>query len=278
MAARADGALNVLTPAEVRQFRELGYLVGLPAIPGDQAGRACARFAAIDRARLDSLPCPWFAQAQYLFTWVDEIVRAPAILDAVEDLLGPDLLVEDADLFVKEPRSGSYISFHQDSYYWDIEPHEIVTAWVALSEATIENGCMRYAARTHLADKRPHEETFAHDNALSRGQVMALPEGTDIVDVALAPGEMAIHHCFLGHASGPNRTDRLRLGLAIRYFPAHVRQVSGPRMHAAVVRGRDRYGNFGAPLPRPQADLDTGAIAAHQAALSPHAPSNFATA
>ena len=270
--------LRKLAPEQVTYFHEEGYLTSLPAISAEQSARCRAQFEAIDPARLAALECPWHAQAHLLFTWADEIVRHPAILDTVEDLIGPDILVEAADLFVKEPHSGGYISFHQDSYYWEIEPNEIISAWVALGEATVENGCMQYAARTHLRGKQPHAATFESENQLSRGQVMELPEGTRVIDVVLRPGEMSLHHCLLAHASGPNSTDSRRLGLAIRYFPPYVRVKSGPPMTATLVRGEDRYGYFGSAQPRPKQDLDAAAVAAHRKALAPHAASDYATA
>ena len=277
MTAHSERAPRALTPAQVEQYRTEGYLTGLPAIPAARAAECCARFAAVDLTPLAAFDHPWHAQVHLLFTWAAGIVRHPAILDIVEDLLGPDLMVESADLFVKEPASEGFISMHQDSYYWNIEPQEIATAWVALSEATPENGCMQFAARTHLGSKQPHAETAAAHNMLSRGQTMTLPAGTPLVDAALAPGQMSVHHCLLAHGSGPNRTDRRRVGLAIRYVAPHVRVTSGPPMAATLVRGEDRFGHFvPAPAP-PKRDMDAAAIAAQRQALEPHAASNYAT-
>ena len=269
--------LRRLRRGQVEQFREEGCLVGLTGIPPEQAARCCERFDAIDPARLEALDCPWRAQTHLLFTWVDEIIRHRVILETVADLLGPDLLVEGASLFVKEPRSEAYISFHQDSFYWDIEPHEIVTAWIALSEATRDNGCMQYAARSHRQGMRPHEATYAPHNALTRGQVVQLDDDDRIVDVVLQPGQIAIHHCLLAHASGPNPTDRRRIGIGIRYFPTHVRQISGPPMRVVLVSGEDRHRHFAPAPPPPRADLDEAAIAAHRECMAPHAVADFAT-
>jgi ectoine hydroxylase-related dioxygenase (phytanoyl-CoA dioxygenase family) len=277
MAARTERHPRTLTPGQVEQYRTEGYLIGLPAIPTTLAAECRARFAATDLAPLAVFDHPWHAQAHLLFTWADRIVRSPTILDTMEDLLGPDLMVESADLFVKEPMSEGFVSMHQDAHYWGIEPAGIATAWVALSEATPENGCMRLAARTHLGSKQPHEEAVTAHNMLSRGQTMTLPPGTPLVDATLEPGQMSIHHCLLAHGSGPNRTDRRRLGLAIRYVPPHVRVVSGPPMAATLVRGEDRYGHFAPAPPRPRRDMDAAAIAAQRQALEPHAASNYAT-
>ena len=270
----------------MEHFRTEGYLAPLPGIPAVQAAECVARLGRLDPSRLAALDAawggqhrdPWRTQAHVLFTGIDAIVRHPAILDTVSDLLGPNLLVANADLFVKEPLSPSFVSFHQDSYYWHIEPNDMISVWVALSAATLENGCMRYAPRSHLDGKRAHRETFTTDNALSRGQVMRLAEGEESVDVLLAPGEIAIHHCLLAHASGPNRTAERRVGLTIRYLPPEVRVVDGPPMAATLVRGEDPCGHFAPAPPRPVSDLDDAAIAAHHRALEPHARGHFSTA
>ena len=275
-----------LSPAQVTDFWAEGYLTPLPGIEPERAAECAARLGSIDPTRLAALDAawggrhhePWRTQTHVLFTWSDAIIHHPVILDTVEDLLGPNLLVANADLFVKEPYSPSFVSFHQDSYYWHIEPDDMISVWVALSTTTLENGCMRYAPRSHLAGKRRHEETFAEDNALSRGQVVRLGEDADSVEVVLEPGQIAIHHCLLAHASGPNRTGERRLGLTIRYMRPEVRVVDGPPMAATLVRGEDRFGHFAPGAPRPSNDLDDAAIAAHRQVLEPHAAGHFSTA
>ena len=181
---RSAQAPSRLSPAQVKGFWAEGYLTPSPGIEPEQAAKCVARLESIDRSRLAALDAawggrhgePWRTQTHVLFTWSDAIIHHPGILDTVEDLLGPNLLVANADLFVKEPHSPSFVSFHQDSYYWHIEPDDMISVWVALSAATPENGCMRYAPRSHLNGKRRHEETFAEGNALSRGQVVRLGE------------------------------------------------------------------------------------------------------
>lgn len=284
--AEAARALSRLSPRQVEHFRAEGYLTPLPGIPAAQALDCVRRLANLDPARLAALDAawrgrhrdPWRTQTHVLFPWIDAIVRHPAILDTVEDLLGPNLLVANADLFVKEPHSPSFVSFHQDSYYWHIEPDHMVSVWVSLSAATRENGCMRYAPRSHLDGKQRHEETFGADNALSRGQVMRPRIGAEAVEVVLEPGQIAIHHCLLAHASGPNRSAERRVGLTIRYLPPEVRIVDGPPMAATLVRGEDRFGHFASAPPRPARELDDAAIAAHRRVLEPHAAGHFSTA
>ena len=180
-----------------------------------------------------------------LLAWMNDVVRNPRILDAVEDVLGPDILCWQSSFFIKEPGSKGYVSWHQDATYWGLSTPDVCTAWVALTPATIENGAMKVAPGTHKLPQMAHEDTFNPDNLLTRGQ--ELKANIDIasaVDMVLAPGEISLHHIMLAHASEPNRSTDRRMGLAIRYIAPHVRQTTGVPDSAMLVRGKDRYGHF----------------------------------
>lgn len=179
-----------------------------------------------------------------LLPFVDEITRKPEIIDIIAEILGPNLLVLDVPFFIKEPKTKSFVSWHQDLHYWGLETEEEVTAWVALSPATIESGCMRFVAGSQ--DQRvDHHDTHDTDNLLTRGQEMLVKvDENTATDAELAAGQMSIHHGRVFHASYPNKTDQRRIGIAIRYIPTHARQVSGSNMSAMLVRGEDRFGNF----------------------------------
>ena len=176
--------------------------------------------------------------------FVDEIARSPAVTDAVAKLLGPDLLALDCPFFIKEPKTRSFVSWHQDLHYWGLEGEEEVTAWIALSPATVESGCMRFIAGTQ--DQRvEHNDTFDEENLLTRGQELAVKvDESKAVEIELQPGEMSLHHGRVFHASHPNSSDDRRIGLAIRYIPTRMTQIEGANMAAILVRGEDRYGNF----------------------------------
>ena len=136
------------------------------------------------------------------------------------------------------------MSWHQDLHYWGLETEEEVTAWVALSPATTESGCMRFVAGSQYQCV-DHHDTHDTDNLLTRGQEMLVTvDENTATDAELAAGQMSIHHGRVFHASYPNKTDQRRIGIAIRYIPTHARQVSGSNMSAMLVRGEDRFGNF----------------------------------
>jgi ectoine hydroxylase-related dioxygenase (phytanoyl-CoA dioxygenase family) len=201
-----------------------------------------------------------------LFTWADALVHHPAVLDAIEDAIGPDILCWTTNFFIKEAYSPGFVSWHQDSTYWGLDPDEVITAWIALSEVTEESGYMQVIPGSHKVDQLPHVDTFHKDNLLSRGQEIAVEvDKSKAVGLALKPGEMSLHHIKLVHGSDANRSNDRRIGLAIRYIPTYVRQTK-VRDSAMLVRGTDKYHHFD-PEPRPKADLDAAARAAHADAM-----------
>lgn len=201
-----------------------------------------------------------------LFTWVDRLVHHEKILDAVEDLIGPDILCWTTNFFIKEPQSPGFVSWHQDAAYWGLDPEEVVTAWVALSPSNAVSGCMKVIPGTHLESHIPHVDTFHQDNLLTRGQEIAVEvDEARAASMPLSPGEISLHHIKLVHGSAPNRSDDRRIGLAIRYIPTRVRQTK-QRDSAMLVRGVDRHGHFDLE-PRPKRDLDEAALAAHADAV-----------
>jgi len=145
-------------------------------------------------------------------------------------------------------------SWHQDSAYFGLEPHEEVTAWVALSDSRRDNGCLRVVPGSHLAADFAHEEAFHADNLLIRGQTVAGIREETALDVELEPGEFSLHHERMVHGSQTNASARPRIGYAVFYIPPHVRSTLGRRT-ALLVRGRDVHGHWD-PDPTPAGDND----------------------
>ncbi|MFP6743340.1 MAG: phytanoyl-CoA dioxygenase family protein [Alphaproteobacteria bacterium] len=194
---------------------------------------------------------------------VHDAIRNPAILDAVEPIIGPDLLVWGCQFFNKDARTDDYVGWHQDLTYWGLDQLDEVTAWIALSPSTIESGCMRMIPGSHKQDIVAHTDTHADANILSRGQELTVqPDESQAVDLVLAPGQMSLHHGHTFHSSQPNRSNDRRIGLVIRYIAPHMKQIGASRDYATLVRGEDRYGHFTTP-PRPTADFAPEAVAFH---------------
>lgn len=242
-----------LTRAEIDRYGENGVLFPKTVLSAAEA----AGF----RRRLDEAEARYgrvhYMYKPYLVLMVaDEIVHDTALLDMVEDLIGPNILLWDAAFVIKEPGAGGFFSWHQDLTYWGLEPPDVVSAWIALSPATPESGCMRMIAGSHKGGILPHRDTYGRDNMLTRGQEIAVEvDQARAVDIVLAPGEVSFHHGRVIHASNPNRSPDRRIGLTIQFIPPHVRQAVGKDDTAMLVRGTDDHGNFELE-PRPGRDFD----------------------
>ena len=255
---------KVLTPAQVEAFQRDGYHFPVRALSVDEALSYRRRLEQSEAMLGGPLRGALRSKPHLLFTWANELIRHPVILDAVEDIYGPNLLVWSSSFFIKEAHDPSYVSWHQDSTYWGLSHPDVVTAWIALSVSVVENGCMRVMPGTHLKDQLPHKDTFAANNLLTRGQeVQVEVNPAEAIDIELQPGEFSLHHVRLVHGSDPNNADYRRIGFAIRYIPTYVKQSVGPRDSATLVRGIDTYHHFDME-PAPKADLDPEAVALHK--------------
>jgi hypothetical protein len=177
--------------------------------------------------------------------WVYELAAHPAVLDAVERVLGPNVMVWNTHWFPKFPGDGAYVSWHQDATYWGLSPPNVTTAWIALSNSSKDNGCLRVVPGTHSGDLLPQRETYAPSNMLSRGQEIAVDfDEARAVDLVLKPGEFSLHHIGIVHGSGANASNQARIGLAIRYIAPDVVQQGKEPDVVLLVRGTDAYGHF----------------------------------
>ena len=259
---------RVLTAEQVERYHRNGILFPIPALSRGDVARHRAAFEEV-AARLGGRPVAQaLSQTHLFFRWAYELATHPAILDAVEDVLGPDLLVWTVSIFSKYPRDPGYISWHQDGTYWGLDSTQVATAWVALTDSTVENGCMRVVPGSHRNPILPHKDTHAPDNRLSRGQeVQVEVDEKDALDVVLRAGEMSLHHVNIIHGSNPNPSDRFRIGFAIRFTTPKTRQIQGEPPTAVLARGRDDYHYFEL-LPAPPALGLDEAVAAQQAAAN----------
>ncbi|WP_376089164.1 phytanoyl-CoA dioxygenase family protein [Roseomonas sp. CCTCC AB2023176] len=235
---------TALTEAEVSAYRERGYLSPLRALSEGEVAGARAAMAATEARVGEPIAGRLNQKPHLILPWVADLIRHPRVLDAVEDVLGPDLFCWGAQFFAKPAGDPAFVSWHQDGTYWGLSSQDVVTAWIALTPSVPESGCMRVVPGTHLSQV-PHTDTFAETNMLSRGQEIAVEvRDADAVDVVLQPGEMSLHHVLIFHGSERNRAAWPRVGFAVRYVPTHVRQLSGEKDSATLVRGTDRYGHF----------------------------------
>lgn len=224
-----------------------GFVVPLNIISSAQTQVLRADFEAAeselagdpDRLRL------LYAYPDRLLPSFDRLIRHENLIAAATAVLGADLMVWSAGLFVKEAKSPKIVSWHQDLTYWGLDDAEETTCWFAFSPASVDSGCMKFVPGSHRQSIVAHVDTYAENNLLSRGQEIAVDvREEDGVAAELKPGQASMHHGHLFHASGPNTTDDRRIGAAIRYIKPSMKQNSGVRPLVALVSGEDRFGHF----------------------------------
>ena len=249
-----------LTSEQIAQYERDGFLSPVTIMSPDEAGAFRKALEAAEAKWPDALQGADRNNAHLNLTVLDELVHHSRLLDAVEDLIGPDLLVYGTVLFIKEPRDPGFVSWHQDATYMGLEPHDGVTAWLALSPSNRESGCMRMVPGSHKDDIRAHDDTFGETNILTRGQTIGDVDETEVVDLVLEPGQLSFHHMRVIHSSQPNLSDDRRIGFVIQcYMPPHMRQTLG-KTFVQVARGTDGEGNF-PYVQRPSADMQDADVA-----------------
>jgi non-heme Fe2+,alpha-ketoglutarate-dependent halogenase len=205
-----------------------------------------------------------------LMPWARRIVEDPRILDAVEELIGPDILVFTSTMFIKEPGSEAVAAWHQDATFFGLTPHEHVTAWVAFSDASVKAGCMRFLPGSHRWGQRRHVSGTVAGSINAGSQMLGeAVDATSAVHAPLKPGQFSLHHTLVVHDSAPNRGNDRRIGFGISYIPVHVRHTGKRPPSASLVRGLDPFGHFDLePDPRPLAPAEREA--AHERAYHAH--------
>jgi len=244
---------------QVDQFNEDGFLSPIDIMPEDEAQTYADRLVAAEKLYPEALNAENRNNPHLAFTFLDELAHRTVILDVVEDLIGPDISLWGSVLFIKEPSSSHYVSWHQDATYMGIEPHEFVSPWIALSHSNRESGCMSMIPGSHRWGIQAHEETFAEDNILTRGQAISEIDEGQAVDLILKPGQMSVHHAKVVHGSRPNLSRNRRIGYVLQAFmPPPAKQVLGEN-YWMPIRGDDWHDDT-PRLMRPQADMDAEAV------------------
>jgi non-haem Fe2+, alpha-ketoglutarate-dependent halogenase len=249
---------KVLTDDQIAFYRENGYLAPFEGVDAADAGAMCADLDAFERDE-GMLASEIIVKGHLCFRRSFEFSRHPKILDVVEDLIGPNIMTLSSRFWMKPGQDGSFVSWHQDSAYFGLDPHELVTVWLALTDSTPENGCVRVLPGSHLGKAYSHVETFDEKNLLARGQSIEEIDDSGAVDLVLKAGQFSCHHERIVHGSAANNTDAMRIGIGIFYFPAHVRSTLG-RRPADLVRGVDVNDNWDLD-PTPTEDRDQRILA-----------------
>ena len=259
---------KILSEEAIAQYKRDGYYFPVRMLDDGEVAANRQKLEAFEASQGHPIEGAQRSKSHLLFTWIDDLMRHDRILDAVEDLIGPDILCWNTFFWIKEPRSETFVSWHQDLRYWGLDSGDLVTVWLALSPATPETGCMRVLPGSHVGDLLPHSDEYQQNNMLTRGQEISVDvDEAKAVDMPLQPGEISLHNVRLAHASSPNQSHGRRIGLSLHYMPTSTRQIVGEWDSAALVRGTDRYGHF-KHTPRPETDYDPVAVEFHEQATN----------
>jgi len=252
-----------LSAEQIAQYRRDGYICPVPVMPASEAEVLRQRLEAFEATQGGKLEPVQRSRTHLLFKWLDDLIRDARVLDPIERLIGPDILCWSTIFWIKDAGSRTFVSWHQDNTYWGLSSRKVVTAWFALSQASLEAGCMRVLPGSHLGETLAHEDTYDGNNMLTRGQsIRAGIDEAKAISMPLHAGEMSLHNYCLAHGSGPNLSSDRRIGVSMHFMPPETKQVVGAWDCAALVRGTDRYGHF-TPTPRPSGDFDPDAVAFH---------------
>ncbi|MFK8082466.1 MAG: phytanoyl-CoA dioxygenase family protein [Granulosicoccus sp.] len=248
-------------------FDRQGFVAPVAVMSSQEASDAMHQLIRLQQRVLTQFGEAHRFKLHLLERWLFDIVVSPVIVDAVAQILGPNILCWSSDVFAKPAHTASFVSMHQDTTYAGLTPHdEIVNVWLALTPSTSLSGCLQAIPGSHRMGQLAHAETSDEANLLFFGQTAQLDGvNTQAVDMELQPGQASLHHMAVVHGSQPNRSAQPRVGLVLRYISTTVVQ-SKAEDSATLVRGVDNNGNF-LHEPMPQTDWSDAAVNAFTKAL-----------
>ena len=232
--------MTYLTSNQLKQYQEEGYLAPIDVLSKDEAFASREEIELIEKEIPNEIDKSGRYNVHLISPKLDSIVHNSKILDVVESIIGKNILVCSTTLFIKNPNEEGFVSYHQDAKYIGLEPHNWVTAWVALTDSFEKNGCMKMWPKSHLEIK-DHNEKFNKGNLLTRGQTVEnVPENkTKLVE--LKAGQMSLHHPKIVHGSGINKSNDRRIGFVIQsYIGTNVKQTLG-KNSVQLARGEDKF-------------------------------------
>ena len=252
---------RVLTKLQIEQYHDEGFISPIRVISEQEALSIKDELEQVEKEFPEEINSESRNNLHLSFAFLDALAHNKIIVDAIEDLIGPDISLWASVMFIKEPSSKQYVSWHQDATYMGLDSLDFPTPWIALSPSNIETGCMTMIAGSHKTKIQNHEDTFAENNILTRGQVIQDVDESKAVDLILQPGEMSIHHGAVIHGSQPNNSNQRRIGFSLQsYMPNNVNQIVGRNLWTHV-RGQKRQDDDGMLLDRPRFNMDPNTVA-----------------
>ena len=233
--------MSTLTTEQLNQYKEQGYVSPIDILSLEEVEKVLEEIEHIEKKWPNELIGLGRNNVHYISPVFDRVVHNSKILNAVQDIIGEDILAAGTTLFIKDPDKKSFVSWHQDAKYIGFEPHNWVTAWLAITDVNEENGCMRMWPGTHKEKVREHKDAFNKDNLLTRGQTVQNVPMEKTVPNVLKAGQLSLHHPLIVHGSGPNKSKKRRIGFVIQsYIGSNVDQVIG-KVYVQQARGKDPF-------------------------------------
>ena len=247
--------MTYLSSNQLQQYKDEGFVSPIDIFSKDKAKEIRDEIETIEHRMPRELDKSGRYNAHLISPLLDEVTHNSKILDAVQSLIGKDILVCGTTLFIKNPKEKGFVSYHQDAKYIGLEPLNWVTAWVAITDSNEHNGCMRMWSGSHKDNLKDHDQKFNKGNLLTRGQTVNNVPEQETKTLILSAGQMSLHHPKTVHGSGINKSDDRRIGFVIQsYIGSNVKQVIG-KNSVQLARGEDKF-NFHKKIGRPKSLLN----------------------
>jgi len=233
--------MSSLNEKQLKDYEDHGFVAPINVLTLEEATKIKEEIEYIEKKWPDELIGLGRNNVHYISPIFDQVCHNSKILDAVESIIGKDILVGGTTLFIKDTDKKGFVSWHQDAKYIGFEPHNWVTAWLAITDANEENGCMRMWSGSHKEKIKKHKDTFNENNLLTRGQTVQNVPLEDTTPNALKAGQLSLHHPMIVHGSGSNKSNTRRIGFVIQsYIGTNVDQVIG-KVYVQQARGKDNF-------------------------------------
>ena len=233
--------MSSLNEKQLKDYEDHGFVAPIDVLTLEEAKKIKEEIEYIEKKWPDELIGLGRNNVHYISPIFDQVCHNSKILDVVESIIGKNILVGGTTLFIKDPDKKGFVSWHQDAKYIGFEPHNWVTAWLAITDANEENGCMRMWSGSHKEKIKEHKDTFNENNLLTRGQTVQNIPLEDTTPNILKAGQLSLHHPMIVHGSGSNKSNTRRIGFVIQsYIGTNVDQVIG-KVYVQQARGKDNF-------------------------------------
>ncbi len=233
--------MSNLSSNQLKQYEDEGFISPIDIFSKNRANEIRREIELIEEKMPKELDKSGRYNAHLISPLLDEVTHDTTILDAVESIIGKNILVCGTTLFIKNSNEKGFVSYHQDAKYIGLKPYNWVTAWVAITDSNENNGCMKVWSGSHKDKLKDHDEMFDEGNLLTRGQTINNVPVNKTVSLILKAGQMSLHHPTVVHGSNLNKSNDRRIGFAIQsYIGTNVKQVLG-KNSVQIARGVDKY-------------------------------------